>query len=1485
MDNGTVVGGINGNFENNSIDAVNDASGGAIDNSTISQITGNFVGNIASVKDNEVLGGAIYKSTIGKITDDGKVLGGLNGNFENNVAQVKVGGTASASGGAISEGTISQISGNFSGNKAISTGNMAQGGAIYNAVIGEITADGKVLGGINGNFENNTANGASAFGGAINSSTISQITGDFTGNQTIAEKYGTLGGTIYYSTIGKITDDGTALGGINGSFKNNTTQGVSSALGGAIDNSNISQITGDFIGNQAISSASATAGAIFRGTINTIHGDFIENKAIGKANDGEGGAIYEALIGKITEDGKIFGGIEGNLKNNEAHSDTLASGGAIYGGTISQITGDFVENQSISKNGAYGGALSYATIGKITDNGTVLGGINGNFKNNTAQGVTNAQGGAVYSGTISQITGDFTGNKAVASGDTAQGGAIYGGTINVIHGNFSKNQAITSNADTKGGAIYNSTISQIIGNFSENSSMSQGESSYGGAIADSSINTIQGNFTGNHAEAGDRGGAYGGAIYNSTIGKITDDGNVLGGINGNFNNNIAQGTETASGGAIYNSTISQITGDFTGNQTIVEKYGTSGGAITDSTIGKITDDGTALGGINGSFKNNTTQGVSSALGGAIDNSNISQITGDFIGNQAISSASATAGAIFRGTINTIHGDFIENKAIGNTNDGEGGAIYDALIGKIMEDGTVLGGIEGNLKNNEAHSDNLAYGGAISEGTISQVTGNFIENKAVANNGTASGGAINSVTIGKILDDGTIAGGINGNFENNLAQGTMDVHGGAIHLGTISSIHGNFSGNKAITTNGTAQGGAIMNITTNEIVGDFAQNSAVGKISAGGAIYNSDSNSIGSLTGNFNDNSAVSDGLAQGGAIFNQSKIDSISGNFTNNHASSAEFASYGGAILNTGEIGKISNAVFSGNYVEGVTNEAGAVTDGGAVWNAGKITFEGNNVFKDNYKIVDGNKEANDIYNAGAIYVAENGSLDISGGISGNKDAPSSVINIGEGGLLQIHDATVSDNTIYMNADSTLALDVTNFGGSSDEQTGGKIDGNIVLNADSTLKVSTYNVFGEDEGESTYQFATNVDTNNGEWKLDTKVENLLYNYDGPVLNDENNTLTLKYKKKTAEEVADAFGTDMEMSEEILAWSSPKADDNNQFNRISDEINRRAQQGDKSLVNDMSDLHENTQGNLDVARYFGDLVSKNVTEHLNSREGEDLWAYKYGLSGGDAVQRNAQVWVDALFSSAENSGDLDYSSDTTGVIAAVEGKPTQNLLVGAGYAYQQTDMDSGSKSSDIDTHSVFGYGEYSWRQWFVNALVSYNMSSFDQTKKAFGESISSDFDTDVLGAQLLVGQNLGSCNGETLLRIRPQAGVRYYKISQDGYKDSAGVQYGDIDSDVITGVAGVEVVVDTEINNTQVEPKAFVNATYDFQNDDATTVIKLPNGNGYTISQSANGKFGIETGVGIDVKMNDRATVGAMYQYDWRDDYSAHTGLLNVKYAF
>ena len=955
----------------------------------------------------------------------------------------------------------------------------------------------------------------------------------------------------------------------------------------------------------------------------------------------------------------------------------------------------------------------------------------------------------------------------------------------------------------------------------------------GGALANAAGNTlnITGDFLHNQVD-NTSSGYYGGAIYNK--GTLSIKGDMIG-------NHIVR-DNGAYGGAIFNESsnanITEIIGNFIGNHAVAEKYNsTYGGAIYNkngAVIGKI--EGKFIGNYLISNYNRTKTYFSG--GGAISNhgSKINSINGVFINNFVKNESGISAalgGAIDNfnsgAEIGVINADFYNNYAYNKDGFSRGGAII-SVSAQGGDDKQSILKITGNFISNYVQSvNNTSDGGAIAniESSIDEIKGNFTNNYALGG-GRTSGGAVNN-------NINSIIGSITGDFEGNYAEsngGAAEVRGGALlNGGKITNLTANFNNNHALTNGTFAIGGAVLNM-----------------------YNNANSKGIGTLSGNFSNNFAQTtgagdDAYAQGGAIYN--------------------------GLLNGGlpVISDIQSSTFSGNYVSGASEK----TNGGAVWNAGTIGFSGKTVFKDNYKIVNGVKTANDIYNSGTVNVAENGSLDISGGITGDGNGK---INLAQNAALNLNNATSAGNNLTLEKDATLAFNVNEINTSSTTQEGGKVDGDIKLNADSNLKVSTYVEHGVVNGEGTYKFANTVDTANGTWKLNTIIANSLYNYDFK-LNDENNTLILEFAKKNADEIAKEFDTDKDKADEILAITSPKSG-NHQFNRISETVNKQAQDGDSSLTSALDDLNDNTQANLETGRYIGDIIAKNVADRLNTRPDKNS---VYGLAGGDAAEYEPEVWANAVYQAAENSGDLDYSADTKGVIAAVDGKAGKNWTVGAGYAYLQTDLDSGAKSSDIDDHTVFAYAEYGRNSWFANGLAAYHWLSFDQNKKAFGENIKGSFDMQMLGLQALVGREFYGCADEHVLHLRPQAGLRYYKISQDGYTDSAGMKYNSADSDILTGVLGVSLTDETEVNGYKVMPKAFVNATYDLQNDDNTTIVHLPNGGSYAIAQESNGKFGVETGIGVEMEVSENAKVGLTYEYDWHDDYSAHTGLLNLKYAF
>ena len=349
-------------------------------------------------------------------------------------------------------------------------------------------------------------------------------------NVTIKYNYSTDNKHTNINNTGDLSDKT-----VTGNFINNY-----GADGPAIYNNGSSAVIGEIKSNFIGNSAFGLGGAIYNsGKIGDITGDFVDNSVTG-----DGGGIYN-INGEI-------GDITGTYISNSVGG----SGGAIYnkGGIINSITGNFIANYTTYSGAVYN---SNGQVGRIT----------GNFISNTAN-----KGAAVAgygNSIIGDITGDFIGNSV-----KTEGGAIYNqGEIGNITGDFIGNYA--SGVEGSGGSIYNvSTIGDITGDFIGNYASGVGGS--GGSIYNlSTIGDITGDFVGNYATGNSE--TYGGAIYNNmgTIGKLDDDGNLVGGIYGSFINNYAKtesDAQLALGGAVYtrddmNFITDNQTNYFSGNYT------------------------------------------------------------------------------------------------------------------------------------------------------------------------------------------------------------------------------------------------------------------------------------------------------------------------------------------------------------------------------------------------------------------------------------------------------------------------------------------------------------------------------------------------------------------------------------------------------------------------------------------------------------------------------------------------------------------------------------------------------------------------------------------------------------------------------------------------------------------------------------------------------------------------------------------------------
>jgi len=322
--------GIRGSFTGNEAIAQNNGSayGGAISNYgvTIKNIEGDFRDNIASANKNSAYGGAIsnmdYSSNKATITS-------LTGDFINNSVTSNANSTSDSTGafgGAVYNSSSNGFGANFkakyTGNSAIAENATAAGGALYN----KGTYSGNT--GHTTIFENNTAKGRNAYGGAVyNSKNYTDQNVKYSNNNVNAASVA-QGGAIH-SNAGMVTLQ-------NAEVLNNNVSGQTAQGGGlsyynkakSSSSSNGAKLTDVRFENNIVDGITAQGGAIYNnnGEIYIYSGEFKNNNVEGTT--AQGGGIYTTK-GRLCIDAKegdiLFEGNKANGVSNALHTSKDAT--------------------------------------------------------------------------------------------------------------------------------------------------------------------------------------------------------------------------------------------------------------------------------------------------------------------------------------------------------------------------------------------------------------------------------------------------------------------------------------------------------------------------------------------------------------------------------------------------------------------------------------------------------------------------------------------------------------------------------------------------------------------------------------------------------------------------------------------------------------------------------------------------------------------------------------------------------------------------------------------------------------------------------------------------------------------------------------------------------------------------------------------------------------------------------------------------------
>lgn len=741
------------------------------------------------------------------------------------------------------------------------------------------------------------------------------------------------------------------------------------------------------------------------------------------------------------------------------------------------------------------------------------------------------------------------------------------------------------------------------------------------------------------------------------------------------------------------------------------------------------------------------------------------------------------------------------------------------------------------------------------------------------------------------------------FEKNEANlgGAIALEQGKLSIGSGSEF----------AENNATQGGAIMawvddehkelpsELTINDT--KFTKNTAV----YGGAIFNEATVNIKGAT-TFEGNIAEK----SGGAVqnWNAGELNIADGaKFINNISETAS----GGAIYNASKATLGNNIVFDGNKAAwggaAISSGTNAETEGyeltigdNAKFVNNTLTSEksyGGAIFLDN----DGNKdgatftlgenasfESNQAQNGGAVYVKENINAEIGAGAiftSNTAKATGGAIYLeGENAKLTLNSATFSENkagddyndihnegTISVAEGSTLTLD----GGVSGE-------GTMDFAKDTTLKINTITKMENTVTSAGTTLKVNIDEDVENIDLSkflvekvTLAENGLYN----LVEGENKIYTVS--EKSSSEIAASLGLTGTSTSALMAVLGNEAEEGSALEDIQDKLDIAAQDRNTSVVREVEKLGADAAPVVRVVETMrSNMIFSAVNDELNGAAGAMA-----ETTTEETLFRKVKAWVRGLFNNADYDGTSKaqgFDADTYGVAMGVDKELDNHAKAGFGYAYSQTDVNGDNRDTDVDSHTLFVYGQYKPADWYINTALAYSWSDYEEKKSVLGYNANAKYDVETIALQSMYGFERKLSEYD----LNPEFGFRYMHINQDGYTDNLGSKVKSKDSDVLTAVAGTKIAKSYELENgMHLRPELKAAVTYDLVADNNNANVMLANGAGYRVNGEKLERLGFEFGAKVAADVSDNWELAAGYELRLRKDYQDNTLMLNAKYNF
>ncbi|CAO3363588.1 autotransporter domain-containing protein [Azospirillum palustre] len=253
------------------------------------------------------------------------------------------------------------------------------------------------------------------------------------------------------------------------------------------------------------------------------------------------------------------------------------------------------------------------------------------------------------------------------------------------------------------------------------------------------------------------------------------------------------------------------------------------------------------------------------------------------------------------------------------------------------------------------------------------------------------------------------------------------------------------------------------------------------------------------------------------------------------------------------------------------------------------------------------------------------------------------------------------------------------------------------------------------------------------------------------------------------------------------------------------------------------------------------------------------------ANGKASARSTSLWGQPLAAYGRTGGDGNASGSTQRaggfLIGADHGFETGDATTTAGVAlgYLRSRVGSeGAGTSDIDSYQATLYGSWVLGGSFVEGAAGYGFSHYDSQRGiafgsfaqgASGKANGHDLSLDVAAGQRLELGGLGAKSW-----IEPRAGLRFDRITRNGFREDGGVGALDVEASAwnsLRGSLGARAGTSLAFDGWTLTPTATAAWLHDFGDVTASTTSRLA-GAPFTVDASRTGRNGALLGIGAGI---------------------------------